>query len=151
MEKRILDYVLVPSGLVVMVSYHVWLLYRILKHPNNTIIGINAVNRRFWVRAMMEVRTSHPWFLLFISSFCHIILINLFTRMSLWYSDIYHICIILLAARKWQIYSQRWCNEYIFLYLLAFVGCVQKWCFGCTDTEKQYNGIDPIGLHSNNA
>ncbi|KAK9994945.1 hypothetical protein SO802_024648 [Lithocarpus litseifolius] len=54
MEKSVLDYVLVPSGLVVMVSYHIWLLYRILKHPNNTIIGINAVNRRFWVRAMME-------------------------------------------------------------------------------------------------
>uniref|UniRef100_A0A7N2MGW9 DUF599 domain-containing protein n=1 Tax=Quercus lobata TaxID=97700 RepID=A0A7N2MGW9_QUELO len=54
MEKSVLDYVLVPAGLVVMVSYHIWLLYRILKHPNNTIIGINAINRRFWVRAMME-------------------------------------------------------------------------------------------------
>ncbi|XP_059434216.1 uncharacterized protein LOC132167307 [Corylus avellana] len=54
MEKKVLDYVLVPSGLFVMVTYHLWLLYRILKHPNRTVIGINAVNRRFWVRAMME-------------------------------------------------------------------------------------------------
>lgn len=58
MEKKVLDYVLVPSGLFVMVTYHLWLLYRILKHPNRTVIGINAVNRRFWVRAMMEVNSS---------------------------------------------------------------------------------------------
>ena len=78
MEKSVLDYVLVPSGLVVMVSYHIWLLYRILKHPNNTIIGINAVNRRFWVRAMMEVYT-YVTSMVFTSylSFCHIIFICL--------------------------------------------------------------------------
>jgi hypothetical protein len=58
MEKKVLDYVLVPSGLFVLVTYHLWLLYRILKHPNRTVIGINAVNRRFWVRAMMEVNSS---------------------------------------------------------------------------------------------
>ena len=83
MEKSVLDYVLVPSGLVVMVSYHIWLLYRILKHPNNTIIGINAVNRRFWVRAMMEVYTYvtsmvFTSYLFLLSHYFH-----LFTRMSL--------------------------------------------------------------------
>ena len=98
MEKSVLDYVLVPSGLVVMVSYHIWLLYRILKHPNNTIIGINAVNRRFWVRAMMEVYTYvtsmvFTSYLFLLSHYFH-----LFTRMSLWYNEIYHI--ILLVARK---------------------------------------------------
>ncbi|XP_059669760.1 uncharacterized protein LOC132315021 [Cornus florida] len=54
MEKEFLDYVLVPTGLLVMVSYHIWLLYQILRHPTTTIVGINAINRRFWVRAMME-------------------------------------------------------------------------------------------------
>ncbi|CAN4089429.1 unnamed protein product [Withania somnifera] len=54
MEKQILDYVLVPVGLLFMVSYHVWLLQRILKHPSHTVIGINSINRQFWVRAMME-------------------------------------------------------------------------------------------------
>uniref|UniRef100_A0A2N9HS21 Reverse transcriptase zinc-binding domain-containing protein n=1 Tax=Fagus sylvatica TaxID=28930 RepID=A0A2N9HS21_FAGSY len=44
----------VPSGLLVMVAYHMWLLHRIMKHPNNTVIGINTVTRRYWVRAMME-------------------------------------------------------------------------------------------------
>lgn len=54
MEEKILDYVLVPTGLLVMAAYHIWLLYRILHHPTQTIVGINAINRRFWVRAMME-------------------------------------------------------------------------------------------------
>ncbi|XP_022985059.1 uncharacterized protein LOC111483144 isoform X1 [Cucurbita maxima] len=54
MEKKISDYILVSSGLGVMVAYHVWLFYRIVRHPNKTVIGINAINRRLWVRAMME-------------------------------------------------------------------------------------------------
>ncbi|KAK9020696.1 hypothetical protein V6N11_010713 [Hibiscus sabdariffa] len=37
-----------------MVAYHLWLLYRIFKHPTRTVIGVNAINRRFWVQAMME-------------------------------------------------------------------------------------------------
>lgn len=55
MEKNsILDYILVPSGLVIMVAYHIWLLYRIKHHPTKTFIGINAIHRRFWVQARME-------------------------------------------------------------------------------------------------
>ncbi|MBA0564022.1 hypothetical protein Golob_008980 [Gossypium lobatum] len=54
MEKQYLDCVLVPMGILLMVAYHLWLLYRILKHPTKTVIGINAINRRFWVQAMME-------------------------------------------------------------------------------------------------
>uniref|UniRef100_A0A804RG97 DUF599 family protein n=1 Tax=Zea mays TaxID=4577 RepID=A0A804RG97_MAIZE len=49
-----LDYVLVPLGLAVMVGYHVWLLLRIRSRPETTVIGINAVNRRIWVRHIME-------------------------------------------------------------------------------------------------
>lgn len=55
MEKQVLDYMLVPTGLLLMVAYHIWLFYQVVKHPSTTVIGINAVNRRFWVRAMMEV------------------------------------------------------------------------------------------------
>ncbi|XP_004307929.1 PREDICTED: uncharacterized protein LOC101292349 [Fragaria vesca subsp. vesca] len=54
MEKRDIDYVLVPAGLLVMVGYHLWLLYRIKTQPNSTVIGINCIIRRFWVAAMME-------------------------------------------------------------------------------------------------
>lgn len=67
MEEKVLDYVLVPTGLVGMVAYHVWLLHQIMNRPTMTIIGINAINRQFWVRAMMEV----PFFssVLFITTF----------------------------------------------------------------------------------
>ncbi|XVF51124.1 hypothetical protein PTKIN_Ptkin04bG0159500 [Pterospermum kingtungense] len=53
-EKKYLDCILVPIGILLMVSYHLWLLYRIVKHPTKTVIGVNEINRRFWVRAMME-------------------------------------------------------------------------------------------------
>lgn len=54
MEKEILDFVLVPTGLFLMAAYHVWLLHQIVSNPTRTVIGFNAINRRFWVRAMME-------------------------------------------------------------------------------------------------
>ncbi|CAL5213702.1 unnamed protein product [Lathyrus oleraceus] len=54
MEKKILDVVLVPTGLVIMIAYHLWLLYQIVKHPTKTVIGVNSINRRLWVQAMME-------------------------------------------------------------------------------------------------
>ncbi|XP_062076082.1 uncharacterized protein LOC133780254 [Humulus lupulus] len=54
MEKRVIDYMLVPSGLLAMVIYHGWLLYRIIHHPTRTVIGVNAIHRRSWARAMLE-------------------------------------------------------------------------------------------------
>ncbi|CAK8537746.1 unnamed protein product [Lathyrus sativus] len=54
MEMEILDLVLVPTGLFIMITYHLWLLYRIVKHPTKTAIGVNSINRRLWVQAMME-------------------------------------------------------------------------------------------------
>ncbi|CAN6451836.1 unnamed protein product [Victoria cruziana] len=54
MEKKRLDMVLVPIGLVMMISYHVWLFYRIKRHPRSTVLGINAINRIAWVKAMMS-------------------------------------------------------------------------------------------------
>ena len=55
MEKKALDYILVPLGFLAMVAYHLWLLYRIMNYPNKTVIGTNTIHRSFWVCAMMEV------------------------------------------------------------------------------------------------
>ena len=55
MEKKALDYILVPLGLLAMVAYHLWLLYRIMNYPNQTVIDINTIHCSFWVCAMMEV------------------------------------------------------------------------------------------------
>ncbi|KAI3673498.1 hypothetical protein L6452_39617 [Arctium lappa] len=54
MEKDDLDFVLVPLGLFVMAGYHAWLLYQIRHNPARTVVGMNAINRRFWVASMME-------------------------------------------------------------------------------------------------
>ncbi|KAK1407246.1 hypothetical protein QVD17_38860 [Tagetes erecta] len=54
MKDNYLDFVLVPLGLFVMTVYHAWLLYRIRHKPTRTVIGMNAISRRFWVRSMME-------------------------------------------------------------------------------------------------
>ncbi|KAG0453868.1 hypothetical protein HPP92_025172 [Vanilla planifolia] len=48
METNYLDFVLVPLGLAVMIGYHLWLLDRVRRRPKQTVIGINAVNRRMW-------------------------------------------------------------------------------------------------------
>ena len=58
MKKEELDYVLVPLGLAVMAGYHAWLLLRIRRRPATTVIGVNAINRRIWVRHVMEVGGS---------------------------------------------------------------------------------------------
>ncbi|WVZ95040.1 hypothetical protein U9M48_040846 [Paspalum notatum var. saurae] len=54
MKKEELDFVLVPLGLAVMAGYHAWLLLRVRRQPATTVIGVNAINRRIWVRHVME-------------------------------------------------------------------------------------------------
>ncbi|XP_078174205.1 uncharacterized protein LOC144567872 [Carex rostrata] len=54
MEKQELDYVLVPIGVLALLGYHLWLLYRVVMHPSTTVIGINSMNRRLWVQFVMQ-------------------------------------------------------------------------------------------------
>lgn len=54
-----LDLVLVPTGLLFLVAYHVYLLHRIIKHPNSTVIGFENGNRRVWVQQMLENTPSY--------------------------------------------------------------------------------------------
>ncbi|KAH1131279.1 hypothetical protein J1N35_002657 [Gossypium stocksii] len=54
MEKEKLDFILVPTGLLLLALYHVWLLFTILKHPTRTVIGLNAESRHQWVLSMMS-------------------------------------------------------------------------------------------------
>ncbi|KAL8153730.1 hypothetical protein V2J09_011490 [Rumex salicifolius] len=54
MVTQMLDWMLVPAGLLVLGAYHGWLLHRIIKRPTTTIIGLNSINRLLWVHAMME-------------------------------------------------------------------------------------------------
>ncbi|KAJ0971589.1 hypothetical protein J5N97_019548 [Dioscorea zingiberensis] len=49
-----LDPMMVPLGLLVLGVYHAWLLLTILRRPNRTVIGLNALARKRWVRAIMS-------------------------------------------------------------------------------------------------
>ncbi|CAL5445231.1 unnamed protein product [Camellia sinensis] len=53
MEEKELDYVLVPLGLAVFGSYHIWLLFSIIRYPRRTVVGLNAESRHQWVFSMM--------------------------------------------------------------------------------------------------
>ncbi|CAL5215262.1 unnamed protein product [Lathyrus oleraceus] len=54
MEIEELDYVLVPVGMLVLLMYHVWLLYAIIRQPSITVIGLNAQTRYQWILFMMS-------------------------------------------------------------------------------------------------
>lgn len=58
MEIEDLDYVLVPVGILLLLIYHVWLLYTIIRHPSSTVIGLNAQSRYQWTLFMMSVSIS---------------------------------------------------------------------------------------------
>ncbi|GJY37412.1 zinc finger, CCHC-type containing protein [Tanacetum coccineum] len=47
--KEYLDLVLVPSALMVMFGYHLWLLYRCLNCPHTTIIGFEKNDKKAWM------------------------------------------------------------------------------------------------------
>ncbi|XP_042519016.1 uncharacterized protein LOC122092785 [Macadamia integrifolia] len=49
-----LDLILVPAGLLILFTYHLYLLYRVLKYPATTVIGYENLNRMAWVEYMMQ-------------------------------------------------------------------------------------------------
>ncbi|KAI5063380.1 hypothetical protein GOP47_0021927 [Adiantum capillus-veneris] len=54
MEKGyIMEAVLVAAGMLLLLLYHVRLLYLLRYSPTSTIIGVNQINRQVWVRTMM--------------------------------------------------------------------------------------------------
>ncbi|CAA6662601.1 unnamed protein product [Spirodela intermedia] len=52
MKKEALDLALVPMGLIILASYHVWLVRRVRREPTRTVMGINSINRRFWFQSL---------------------------------------------------------------------------------------------------
>ncbi|KAH7544892.1 hypothetical protein FEM48_Zijuj01G0034200 [Ziziphus jujuba var. spinosa] len=54
-EKQNLDLFLVPSGLFLMFSYHIFLLYRCLHLPHTTVIGYENNDKKAWVDRVMQV------------------------------------------------------------------------------------------------
>ncbi|XP_043687490.1 uncharacterized protein LOC122638702 [Telopea speciosissima] len=54
-----LDLILVPAGLLIMLSYHLYLIYRVLRCPATTVIGYENLNRMAWVERMMQGNPSN--------------------------------------------------------------------------------------------
>ncbi|KAM3239332.1 hypothetical protein P3L10_014366 [Capsicum annuum] len=52
-QKEYLDLFLVPSGLIIMFGYHLFLLYRYLKVTHNTVMGFENNDKRAWVEKIM--------------------------------------------------------------------------------------------------
>ncbi|GAB2298630.1 hypothetical protein Dimus_032700 [Dionaea muscipula] len=61
-QKENLDLILVPSGLLIMFSYHLFLLYRYLHLPHTTAIGFENNDTRAWVERILkdDTQTSLP-------------------------------------------------------------------------------------------
>ncbi|GMP53021.1 hypothetical protein CsSME_00018623 [Camellia sinensis var. sinensis] len=54
-KKEHLDVILVPSGLLIMFGYHLYLLYRYLKLPHTTAMGHENNSRAAWVERTMQI------------------------------------------------------------------------------------------------
>ncbi|KAM7263852.1 hypothetical protein ACFE04_001535 [Oxalis oulophora] len=53
-KEYYLDVILVPLGLLVTISYHVFLCYKVRTQPLSTVVGTNAYGRRVWVTAIIK-------------------------------------------------------------------------------------------------
>ncbi|KAI4296821.1 hypothetical protein L6164_036744 [Bauhinia variegata] len=53
-HKEYLDLILVPSGLLIMFTYHLFLLYRYLNQPQTTIMGFENHDKKAWVERVMQ-------------------------------------------------------------------------------------------------
>ncbi|KAI3457415.1 hypothetical protein Pfo_014078 [Paulownia fortunei] len=57
-KEEHLDFVLVPSGLIIMLGYHLFHLHRCLNLPETTVIGYENYNRRAWVARILQVEAK---------------------------------------------------------------------------------------------
>ncbi|KAG2687720.1 hypothetical protein I3843_09G064700 [Carya illinoinensis] len=53
-DKEELDLVLVPAGLLFMLAYHFFFLYRYFHRPHTTFMGYDNNDKRAWVKSIME-------------------------------------------------------------------------------------------------
>jgi len=53
-HKEYLDLILVPSGLIIMFAYHLFLLYKYINQPHTTVMGFENNDKRIWVERIMQ-------------------------------------------------------------------------------------------------
>ncbi|KAL0443566.1 UNVERIFIED_CONTAM: hypothetical protein Slati_2079300 [Sesamum latifolium] len=57
-KEEHLDFVLVPSGLLIMLGYHLFHLHRCINLPETTVIGYENHNRRAWVARILQLEAK---------------------------------------------------------------------------------------------
>ncbi|KAL0362654.1 UNVERIFIED_CONTAM: hypothetical protein Scaly_1220600 [Sesamum calycinum] len=57
-KEEHLDFVLVPSGLLIMLGYHLFHLHRCINRPETTVIGYENQNRRAWVARILQLEAK---------------------------------------------------------------------------------------------
>ncbi|GMH19540.1 hypothetical protein Nepgr_021381 [Nepenthes gracilis] len=67
-RKEDLDLILVPSGLLLMFAYHIFLLYRYLHLPHTTVIGFENNDTKAWIEKIMQDNSKNEIPLKVISS-----------------------------------------------------------------------------------
>lgn len=67
-QKENLDLILVPSGLLIMFGYHLFLLYRYFRLPHTTTIGFENNDTKTWIERVMKDETQSSISLTVISS-----------------------------------------------------------------------------------
>ncbi|XP_004293902.1 PREDICTED: uncharacterized protein LOC101307180 isoform X1 [Fragaria vesca subsp. vesca] len=55
-KKEFIDVVLVPAGLLIMLIYHLFLLYKYFHQPLSTSMGYENNDQRIWVTKILEVQ-----------------------------------------------------------------------------------------------
>ncbi|XP_022848450.1 uncharacterized protein LOC111370807 [Olea europaea var. sylvestris] len=58
LKEELLDFFLVPSGLLLMLGYHLFHLHRCLNFPNTTVIGYENHNKKAWVLRTLQVEAK---------------------------------------------------------------------------------------------
>ncbi|KAE8724247.1 hypothetical protein F3Y22_tig00010533pilonHSYRG00064 [Hibiscus syriacus] len=54
LEEEEVDLILVPAGLIMMLGYHLFLLYRYLHRPHTTVIGFENHDKEAWVEGVLQ-------------------------------------------------------------------------------------------------
>ena len=48
------EYILPPLGLLLIILYYIWFLYKYYKHPHQVSLSINIIARRAWAKRVMN-------------------------------------------------------------------------------------------------
>ncbi|XP_057428644.1 uncharacterized protein LOC130722070 [Lotus japonicus] len=57
-QREYLDLILVPSGLLIMFAYHLFLLYKYVNRPHTTVMGFENDDKRTWVAKIMQAENK---------------------------------------------------------------------------------------------